>query len=205
VGEFASGLFEVADKFGVHLIGGDTTRGPVTVVTVAMTGILDNEPLLRSGAKEGDAIYVTGTVGDAAGALALGDDATQFLRDRFLRPTPRLETGLELVGRATAAIDVSDGLAGDLLKLLEASAAGGELWIEQVPVSRALAAAFSEERCREFALTGGDDYELCFTGPAGLESTGATRIGTVTATGELVCLLNGEVAEVDLSGYRHFS
>lgn len=205
VQEFAEGLFDVADQYSVQLIGGDTTSGPVVVVTIAMTGTLSGESLLRSGAREGDTIYVTGTVGDAAGALALGDEATEFLRQRFLRPTPRLDVSRQLVGRATAAIDVSDGLAGDLAKLLAASGAAGELHIERLPLSQQLTEALPIERCRDLAMTGGDDYELCFTGPPGLESVGATSIGTVTSTGDLVCLLDGEVADVDLSGYRHFS
>ena len=204
VREFATGLFEIADHYDVQLIGGDTTRGQAVVVTIAMTGALTGAPLLRSGAGKGDAIYVTGTVGDAAGALALGEDAPDALRARFLRPTPRLDIARELSGKATAAIDVSDGLAGDLAKLLAASGAGGELFIEQLPLSKALRDAFPAERCRELALTGGDDYELCFTGPAGLESTGATRIGTVSSSGELVCRLDGEIVDVDTSGYRHF-
>lgn len=205
VRDFAAGLFEAADEYGVQLIGGDTTRGPFIAVTIAMTGRLLGEPLLRSGAKEGDAIYVTGTVGDAAGGLQLAGDAPEFLGNRFLRPTPMLDVSRQLVGKATAAIDVSDGLAGDLNKLLVASGVGGELEVENLPLSAELQEAFPIERCRELALLGGDDYELCFTGPPGLESVGATRIGTVTDSGELVCLLDGEVADVDLSGYRHFS
>lgn len=205
VKDFATGLFDVADRYGVQLIGGDTTRGSAVVVTVAMIGTLNGDPILRSGAQVGDTIYVTGTVGNAAGALELGDEAPGFLRDHFLRPTPRIDVAASLVGNATAAIDISDGLAGDLAKLLEASGAGGELNIESLPLSDALQHAFPIEHCRELALTGGDDYELCFTGAAGLESVGATPIGTVTASGELVCMLDGKVADVDLSGYRHFS
>ena len=204
VKEFAAGLFEVADEYGVKLIGGDTTSGPVVVVTIAMSGTLRNAPFLRSGAQVGDSIYVTGTLGDAAGGLELGDDAPRYLRERFLRPTPRLEIATRLVDKATAAIDVSDGLAGDLAKLLEASGRGGELRTEQLPLSEALKTSFPDKRCRELALTGGDDYELCFTGPAGLESVGATCIGTVTDSGQLKCMHNGAIVDVDTSGYRHF-
>lgn len=205
VRDFAAGLFDVADLYGVKLIGGDTTRGPVVVATIAMTGTLAGEPLLRSGARAGDSIYVTGSVGDAAAALELRAKASGLLHQRFLRPSPRLKIGAAINGRASAAIDVSDGLAGDLTKLLTASGKGGELHIDRLPMSDALRAAFPIEKCRELALTGGDDYELCFTGPAGLESVGATEVGRVTDSGELVCLLDGKVAAVDLSGYRHFS
>ena len=205
--EFSEGLFDIADSYGVQLIGGDTTRGPVVVVTVAMTGTLPGEPLLRSGARAGDAIYVTGNLGDAAGGLAsyeAGESSPDLLR-RFLRPTPRLIEGRALVGRASAAIDVSDGLAADLAKLLSASGVGGEVRIEDLPISEQLQDLCGDKRSEELALTGGDDYELCFTGPAGLDSLGSSRIGTVTDSGELVFTRDGEIVDVDTGGYRHFS
>jgi len=206
---FAAGLFEAADEFGVALVGGDTTAGPLAVVTVSMTGdVPRGAALLRSTAQPGDAIYVTGTFGVSAAGLGLllrggpGD----LLVQRFLRPTARIGSGETLVGKATAAIDVSDGLAGDLAKLLAASGVGGELQVDRLPISDALLAAGSTEQQFKWALCGGDDYELCFTAKEGAMANfaGITRIGQVTASGYLKCTLNGDVVEINDSGYRHF-
>ena len=209
VESFASGLFQAADEFDVALVGGDTTSGPSVVVTVSITGTVDlDAALLRSGAKPGDAIYVTGTLGDAAAGLSLlqRDVPDEVLAQRFLRPTPRIETGQALVGKATAAIDISDGLAGDLRKLLEASGTGGEIYLECLPLSKALRQQGSIEDQRQMALCGGDDYELCFTADpdAVTAITGITRIGRITESGPLKFLLNGDVVEINDSGYRHF-
>jgi len=206
---FAAGLFEAADEFGVALIGGDTTAGPLAVVTVSMTGdVPEGAALLRSRAQPGDAIYVTGTLGDAAAGLGLlqRGESDGVLVQRFLRPTARVETGGALVGKATAAIDVSDGLVGDLRKLLAASGVGGELQIDRLPISDALRAAGSSEQQFKWALCGGDDYELCFTAKEEtmVNITGITQIGQVTRSGGLKCTLNGDVVEINDSGYRHF-
>jgi thiamine-monophosphate kinase len=207
---FARGLFEAADEHQVSLIGGDTTSGQAVVVTVAISGEVEpGRALLRSAARAGDSIYVTGTVGDAAAGLQLlqRGESDDFLSSRFLRPTPRIAIGRALVGVATAAIDVSDGLAGDLQKLLLASGVGAEIEIATLPLSDALRARFDREQQLQFALQGGDDYELCFTSsdPAVDRIAGVTRIGHVTAGTELVFHHHGDVVEVDASGYRHFA
>ena len=206
---FSIGLFEAADRYKVTLVGGDTTAGPGITTTISITGeIASGEALLRSGAMVGDGIYVTGTVGDAAGGLYLFecDKSDDELEQRFLRPTPRLEVGKALVGRATAAIDISDGLVGDLNKILVASNVGADLDIESLPISEALASYFDPDQCRRFALTGGDDYELCFTASDVdvVQMSGITRIGTVNDSERLTCRLNNDIVEVDDSGYRHF-
>ncbi len=206
---FAAGLFEAADEFGVALVGGDTTAGPLAVVTVSMTGdVPHGTALLRSTAQPGDAIYVTGTLGDAAAGLGLllRGESNDLLVQRFLRPTARIGIGEALVGRASAAIDVSDGLAGDLAKLLAASGVGGELQVDRLPISDALLAAGSTEQQFKWALCGGDDYELCFTAKedAMANIAGITKIGQVTTSGYLKCTLNGDVVEINDSGYRHF-
>lgn len=209
VESFSSGLFEAADEYEVALVGGDTTSGPVVTVTVTITG--DVEPgaaLLRSGAKPGDAIFVTGTLGDAAAGLKLlqRGESDDFLVQRFLRPTPRIDMGRALIGKANAAIDVSDGLAGDLLKLLVASGVGGEIDINKLPMSEPLRERFAADERQHLALCGGDDYELCFT--AAVESVneiaGITCIGSVMESPGLQCKLDGDIVEVDDSGYRHF-
>lgn len=209
VESFAAGLFEAADEFDVALIGGDTTSGPTVVVTVTVTGEVEKgRALLRSGAQAGDAIFVTGTLGDAAAGLSLlqRGEPGGFLVRRFLRPTPRLETGRALLGKANAAIDISDGLVGDINKLLAASGVGGEIDIDKLPLSDELREQFDADEQQHLALTGGDDYELCFT--AREESVaaigGVTQIGTVTESSGLICRSHGEIVEVDDSGYRHF-
>jgi len=210
VEDFAAGLFAAADEHGVVLVGGDTTQGDSVVVSVNVSAEVEKDAaLLRSGAKVGDSIFVTGTVGDAAAGLELLQQEAhdEFLVWRFLRPTARVATGRALVGKAHAAIDLSDGLVADLSKLLAASGLGAEINIEDVPLSTALLERFDRDSARQFALSGGDDYELCFTAPADAVAgiDGITAIGTVTANRGLVCRLEGEIVEVDDSGYRHFT
>ena len=208
VDQFAAGLFDAAREYDVELIGGDTTSGKVIVATVHMTGVVEEgAALLRSGANVGDTVFVTGTVGDAAAGLALLRDGEreEYLQRRFLRPRARVAKGRELIGQASAAIDLSDGLVGDLRKLLDASGVGAEIDIGRIPMSEALRHRFDRDAALEFALTGGDDYELLFTGPADIDVDDVTPIGVVTAGTELRCRLNGELVEVDDAGYRHFA
>ncbi len=209
VDSFARGLFAAADEYGVALVGGDTTSGPIVTVTVTITGDVETgAALLRSGARTGDAIYVTGTLGDAAAGLKLLQRGTpdKILLQRFLRPTPRIDTGRALVGKATAAIDISDGLVGDIKKLLTASNVGGEIDLENLPLSDSLREHFEPDEQRHLALTGGDDYELCITAAANAVAgiPGMTKIGTVVEMAGLTCRLHGDVVDVDDSGYRHF-
>ncbi len=206
---FSAGLFAAADEFELALIGGDTTSGPTVTATVTVTGEIEKDmALLRSGAKNGDTIFVTGTLGDAAAGLKLlqRGEPNDDLSRRFLRPTPRISTGRELTGKASAAIDVSDGLAGDLRKLLAASGVGGEIDIDRLPLSEALSNNFSCEEQQNLALSGGDDYELCFTAAteAVQDIAGITEIGVVTAATGLTCRRDGDIVEVTDSGYRHF-
>lgn len=206
---FASGLFEAAGEFDVALVGGDTTSGDAVVATVHITGEVETgKALLRSGAKVGDTIFVTGTIGDAAAGLEMlgRGERDSFLVHRFLRPRARIETGCQLIGLANAAIDVSDGLVGDLKKLLDASEVGAELDIDRVPVSDAIKARFDESHRTRLALTGGDDYELCFTArPDAVNGiAGLTAIGKVKREPGLTCRQNGVIVECDDSGYRHF-
>jgi len=210
VEEFAAGLLGAAAQYGVALVGGDTTQGDSVVATVHVTGELEEGmAILRSGAIPGDTVFVSGTVGDAAAGLELikQEVSDASLVQRFMRPTPRLELGLSLVGRAHAAIDVSDGLIADLHKMLDASGAGAEIDIDRIPLSEVLQARFDLDTAYQFAMTGGDDYELCFTAPADAvaDIAGVTAIGTVTEKDALVCRRDGDIVEVDSSGYRHFA
>lgn len=218
---FSQGLHEIAELFSVALVGGDTTSGRETVVTVQIMGDVDpGSALRRSGARPGDAIYVTGTPGDAAGGLALwkenaihGELANTLYR-RFARPTPRVGFAMRLAGLASAAIDVSDGLYADIGKLLAASSAGGRMDVDCLPLSDSLCAIHGKEAATQFALGGGDDYEIAFTAPrnnnasilalAGECGLRVTRIGEVTAAGGLSCHRSGQPCDYRHAGYRHF-
>jgi thiamine-monophosphate kinase len=208
---FAAGLYEAAAEWGVVLVGGDTTKGNQLVVSVQMEGDLEpGTAVYRSGAKPGDAIFITGTVGDAAAGLSRLAEARadDYLARRFARPTARIRVGRALAGVAHSAIDVSDGLAGDLRKILEASGAGAELDLQRLPLSQELLAAVGRERALHCAMGGGDDYELCFTLPE-TELPAAiagevTAIGRITSEPGLVCRDGDSVVDVDDAGYRHF-
>jgi thiamine-monophosphate kinase len=180
------------------------------------------EALRRSGARAGDALFVSGTPGDAAAGLALEQSRLQapaqvrgYLRERFLLPTPRLALGERLRGFASACIDVSDGLLGDAGKLAHASAVAARVEFEALPVSEALLAAVGDERARMLALTGGDDYELCFAVPPSRlarlatdlppQVWGYTRIGSIIEGAGAAVMRAGTVMEFSHSGYQHFA
>ena len=211
LGEFARGLHEAAADANVALVGGDTTRGDQLVVSVQISGEVDDGmAILRSGARPGDTIFVTGNPGDAAAGLDQleADSRNDYLVSRFLRPTARVGTGLALAGVAHAAIDLSDGLVADLAKLLEASGAGGEIDIHRLPVSDPLVACYGGDRAIAYALGGGDDYELCFTLPESRLPEAlpceVTAIGRVTDGEGLACYDGDTLVPFDSSGYRHF-
>ena len=221
--QFARAAGDLCRRHGVSLIGGDTTRGPLSI-TVTLVGIVPiGVALERKGAQAGDALFVTGSPGDAAAGLALEQDrlhvvdpmSAQILRDRFLFPTPRCEVGIALRGLASACIDVSDGLGGDLEKLCAASGCGAEIDAAALPVSEALVAAVGRELAREYALTGGDDYELLFCVPASrlgaMTQAMAMGLGPVTRIGRLVSgngvrvSARGGVTQFSGSGFDHFA
>jgi thiamine-monophosphate kinase len=220
--EFTEGFASLAHQHHVALVGGDTTRGPLCVTVQLLGHVPAGQALRRSGGQAGDVLFVSGTPGDAAAGLALEQGRLQaadaaaraFLRERFLSPTPRLALGQRLRGFASACIDVSDGLFADAAKLAAASHTGAELAFEQLPLSEPLAALLGEERARELALTGGDDYELCFAvPPASLaalgnelppERWGYTPIGVLREAPGTVLMRAGAVTEFSHSGYQHF-
>ena len=219
--EFSVGLRTAADEFQVSLVGGDTTRGQQTVISIQMTGdVMPDKQLLRSGASNGDLIYVSGTPGDAAAGLELLQAGTvttvaaQALVERFRRPSARVALAQAIAPLASAAIDLSDGLFGDTHKLLQASGTGGQIDIDALPLSAALLAEFGLERARMLALGGGDDYELCLTLPAENEAAfnemasqhgvQVTCIGAVTAGDNFTCLIDGAVFDYSDPGYQHF-
>ena len=219
--EFAAGMAALARAHDVALVGGDTTSGPLCITVQVLGHVPRSSALLRSGAAAGDALFVSGTPGDAAAGLAIeqsrlaaAGEAAAYLRERFLYPAPRLALGERLRGYASACIDVSDGLLGDAGKLARASGCGVEVAYDAVPVSDALVSTAGAERARELALTGGDDYELCFSvRPAHVgrlladlppQRWGYTRIGTVRAAAGVDVLRDGAVISFSHSGYDHF-
>jgi thiamine-monophosphate kinase len=220
--EFAAGFGALAREHEVALVGGDTTRGPLTVSVQLLGHIAPGSALRRSGARAGDVLFVSGTPGDAAaglaieqGRLAVAGPAREILRERFLWPTPRVELGERLRAHASACIDVSDGLLGDAGKLALASALGAQLEFERLPLSPALREALGEDAARRQALSGGDDYELCFAVPphklARLstelppERWGYSQIGELRAGVGAVVVRAGTVMEFSHSGYQHFA
>jgi len=222
--EFAEGFFALADRFDVALIGGDTTRGPLSVTVQVLGHLPRGERICRAGAQPGDGVYVSGSIGDAAAwlklhanpALAPGKDESDFLNTRFARPEPRLKLGQVLLSQASAAIDVSDGLLADLEKLAQASGVGAVIELERVPLSEALRKCFSgfSNDAFELALTGGDDYELCFTMAREHErplEKGAKgeylvhRVGEIVEGEGVVCRRGGVEVEFERAGFDHFS
>lgn len=219
---FRQGLEQALERYRITLIGGDTCSGPVRVLTAQVQGSLPaGEALERRGARPDDLIYVSGTLGDSRAGLELlrnpeaQCEQRDYLLDRFLRPTPRIELGLALRGIATAAIDISDGLLADLGHLLKRSEVGAEIELQSLPLSTALHAYCSEAQAQLWAATGGEDFELCFTVPASrkaeIDALSAslglrlTAIGKVLSGNELQVLSAGEVWKSDASaGFDHF-
>jgi thiamine-monophosphate kinase len=210
--EFSKGLFEAADRYGVDLIGGDTTRGPLAI-TIHAQGLLPaGDAIRRDGARPGDLVCVTGVIGDAALALAVGRDAPAALASRLHRPVPRTEVGIALREFASAAIDLSDGLAGDLLHVVERSGVGARIELERLPLSDEFRRHVTGADVLRLALAGGDDYELCFTlPPVHLEEAmrrvhGFAVIGQITEQPGLVWQdAVGHPVTLDLRGYDHFA
>ncbi|WP_025120324.1 MULTISPECIES: thiamine-phosphate kinase [unclassified Serratia (in: enterobacteria)] len=220
---FSDSLFEQMNYYGMQLIGGDTTRGPLSM-TLTIHGLIPaGRALTRSGARIGDWIYVTGTLGDSAAGLAILQDRLQvsdqvsrdYLLARHLRPQPRVLQGQALRDLASSAIDLSDGLISDLQHVLKASECGARIELDELPMSQTLTSNTDAEQALRWALTGGEDYELCFTVPeinrgaleVALSHLGAdyTCIGQIGPQSEGMKFYR-EQQEVELpwSGYDHF-
>ncbi|KEQ13000.1 hypothetical protein GZ77_21510 [Endozoicomonas montiporae] len=219
---FSDGLVALAQPSGLALIGGDTTRGPLTISIQVQGLVPTGQALLRSGASAGDLVYVSGSLGDAAGALPAvleglyphrcDDDSVSYLLERYYKPSPRVKLGQWLATHgATAALDISDGLLGDLGHILKASGVGAELNLEQLPLSPQLLSVAGLSKAQGYALGGGDDYELCFTWPA--EKTLAlpeeiraecsvTCIGRIMDTAGIYDASTG--LPLSAAAYRHF-
>lgn len=211
---FASGFFALAERFGVDLVGGDTTRSELrTLNVVALGEVPAGLALYRSGARPGDDVWVSGELGGAA--LALQRPEIAAVAKRLHEPEPRLELGERLRGVAHAAIDVSDGLAGDLMHVLERSQVSASVEYERIPRPAAFAALNDTELERDCILSGGDDYELLFTAPADrrpvLEKLSGelgltlTRIGAIQPGPPRLTVRDGAGNPVGhRGGYDHF-
>ena len=217
---FARGLRDTAQQYQIALIGGDTTKGPLTVTIQAHGYVPADTALRRDGAQVGDTICVSGDLGGPRGGLELWRlrqaDADHPLLRSWHNPEPRLALGRRLLGVASAALDISDGLAADLGHILERSGKGALVELASLPLHPALSESFPVARAREYALCGGDDYELCFTVPAGqvavLDSVAASAGVTITPIGEIttggglqVHDEAGALVTFAGAGYQHFS
>lgn len=219
VNGFTKGFATLAREHRVALVGGDTTAGPLSITVTALGTLPTGSALTRGGAQIGDVVCVTGSLGDAAAALRLLQsraNVPDHLLAALHRPQPRIAAGQILRGVATACIDVSDGLAADLGHICTASGVGAEIDASLLPVSNALAQAFDDDTCRALALSGGDDYELCFTVPvpsvdavlAQLAGAGcvAQRIGRIVAGGRVRVLdRTGNPIDLPRQGWEHFT
>ncbi len=226
VERFSRGLYAHAEAHGCELIGGDTTQGPLNICITVFGEVPAGAALLRHAAEPGDDVYISGQVGDARmalevfrGKLSLSAEAFERCRARMEQPTPRVALGLALRGVAHAAIDVSDGLLGDLGHILQRSGVGAQIqtqWLEGSPATSADLLALPFNRRLDMALAGGDDYELLFTAPKAMRERvhaaghdcGApiTRIGEITAQPGLRLLdLQGQPLLRRFASFDHFA
>ena len=220
---FARGFFRLADLHGIELVGGDTTRGALTLSITVMGEVPPGQALRRDGAQAGDDIWVSGVLGSAALALAYRQgrlfmeqvDAARVLPALYL-PTPRVALGIALRGLANSAIDISDGLLADLGHILERSGVGARLEFNALPTLAVVQTYLHEPVARECVLAGGDDYELCFTAPADRRNAihaaavsaevAVTRIGQITAEPGLALIdVDGHPLPYLKTGYDHFA
>jgi thiamine-monophosphate kinase len=232
---FSSGLLRLADAHGCELVGGDTTQGPLNICITVFGEVPPGDALLRQNAQVGDDIYISGTVGDARLALevfrgthSLSGEAFEQARLRMEQPTPRVELGTALRAVANAAIDVSDGLLGDLSHVLKRSGVGAQIdtgWLQatgsfgEAHLPAGITPVLAElpwNKRLEFALSGGDDYELCFTAPVNQRElvhasawethTPVTRIGRITQAQGLVVLdPQGQPIAKRFASFDHFA
>ena len=220
--EFSEGLFTVLNQYQVQLVGGDTSKGPLTI-TLQLHGLIpQGKALLRNAAKPGDKIYVTGTLGDAGlglmvkqGKLKLSVAHEQAVLKKLNQPIPRVEQGIALRGIANAAIDISDGLLGDLQHILQASQVGAKLYVDQLPLSIAMKSLDQSDESYTLPLNAGEDYELCFTVPESTLSAltdvfrndqcSLSLVGEITADPGIVCInADEEELDIDSHSYNHF-
>jgi thiamine-monophosphate kinase len=218
VDSFIDGFLELAENFGVALVGGDTCAGPLSVTIAALGEVLPEQALTRGGASPGDLVMVSGCLGDAALALSernAGKTPGETQSRALDRPIPRVALGASLIGNATSCIDVSDGLLADLGHIAEASGCGADIMLAALPASEELARREARRRWT-LQLAGGDDYELCFTVPPDRAERMATlsdrlglaltEIGVMTKRSGVRCVEPGGGSfEPPTAGFEHFT
>ena len=219
---FSESLSSIAKQYNVQLVGGDTTHGPLCISITINGFVPKGKALTRNNAQVSDKIYVSGTIGDAALALAawqeqclLRDESISFLNDRLNKPTPQINLGLLLREYASSCIDISDGLIADLEHILECSNVGAKIIFENIPVSREFNKNLTDiELVTPLVLSGGDDYELCFTIPIDKQiefesvilknKIAVTCIGEIESKSGIRCLLNNKEIKTQKIGFQHF-
>jgi thiamine-monophosphate kinase len=220
---FSKSLFSLAEKYKVQLIGGDTTHGPLSI-SITINGFVPaGKALTRNTAQVTDKVYVSGTIGDAALALAawqgqclLGDESINYLKEKLNRPQPQVELGLLLRDFASACIDISDGLIADLSHITDSSQAGARIYFENIPLSKEFKQNLTDEALIvPLVLSGGDDYQLCFTIPEKnsdefekiIKKTNilVTCIGEVGSESGVRCLKDNKEIDISEMGYQHFT
>lgn len=220
---FSRSLFELSQYYSIQLIGGDTVQGPMAITITAQGFVPNDGPLTRSGAKPGDLIYVTGSLGDAGvgldihqGKRTANEQCANFLINRLHYPAPRLLAGTALRRIASSCIDLSDGVAKDIQHIIKRSDCGARIQVDKLPLSIALKEAVDAQEAYSYALSAGDDYELMFTVSEENKGTldialananiSATCIGHITgAKGKLELRFEDEAYEPLRSGFEHFS
>lgn len=220
---FSESLLSLSRKYNVQLVGGDTTNGPLSI-SITINGFVPiGKALRRSQAKISDKIYVSGTIGDAALALAawqgqclLRDETMDYLNEKLNRPQPQVKLGLLLRDYATACIDISDGLIADLTHITDNSQVGAIIHFESIPVSNEFNQNLTDEALIvPLVLSGGDDYELCFTIPASKQAEfekittekkiSVTCIGEVESQSGVRCFKDNKEIDIQNAGYEHFT
>lgn len=219
---FSESIFTLAKQYHVQLVGGDTTNGPLCI-TITINGFVPKgKALTRNQAKLNDKVYVSGVIGDAALALAawqghclLRNETVSYLNNRLNRPQPKLELGLILREYASACIDISDGLVADLRHITECSNVGARIIVEKIPLSEEFKNNITDEALLlPLVLSGGDDYELCFTIPENKHTEfekliiennlSVSCIGEIESQPGIRCFLNNKIVEIQGAGYEHF-
>jgi thiamine-monophosphate kinase len=219
---FCDGVFELCEYYNVELIGGDTTQGPLSITITDQGGVPEGKCLLRTGAKAGDWLYVTGEIGDAALALkhikkeiSVAQDYKDKLREKLDLPKPRVLAGQAIREYASSAIDLSDGLISDLNHICQASNVGANIVLDRLPLSTIMIDTLPFDEAISVALVGGDDYELLFTvsedNKVGMETalanagTKVTCIGQINTSKVISTTLNNQAVPIQASGFEHFT
>lgn len=219
---FSESLSSLAKKYNVQLVGGDTTNGPLTISITINGFVPTGKSLVRKNAQVKDKVYVSGSIGDAALALVawqgqclLSEDSTDYLKGRLNRPSPQIELGLLLREYASACVDISDGLIADLGHITDNSGVGAKINFEDIPRSREFNLNLTDNSLIiPLVLSGGDDYELCFTIPAAKQNSFekavkenkffVTCIGEIEAQSGIRCIKNNKKIDIQKIGYQHF-